>query len=550
MRVVKVLSIVIMLALLCTMLSVQAAVAQTEPEPSLGIVDTTVGRMTGVRGDVEGVTIFKGIPYAAPPVGDLRWAPPQAPEAWNGVRVMNTYADACLMYTFDGDMNAEPWKSDFYYMELPELSEDCLYLNVATNSVTGDELKPVFVWYHGGGLRHGYSHEVEFNPGVLAGKDVIVVTVGQRLGVFGYMSLPQLSAESEYGGSGNYGLMDEIKAMEWVRDNIAAFGGDPNNVTVGGQSGGAAKSAALFVSEPAEGLAHRLIMQSGLQFTGTYMPLADAEARGVTWLQHLGLTGEETLEELRAMDGRLFLGSIYADYSSLAPAAMNQDGRYITYASQREAWEAGELEGVDVLAGTNLGEGGFNTAITNTVSFSAVYEEMLGDLYTSADFPNLVSVVNADAQARARTLSSYGLTTSASRNLTMAQLFGAFKDGIDEEGDVYVYLFSHRTPGRDEETMWAWHSGEMWYTFASLRDIPEQRDWEEWDYTLADTMSSMWANFIATGDPNGEGLPTWEPSTGDQLAYMEFGNDFYSDTEITKLDQLIIDWVTTQFELE
>lgn len=547
----KKLPILFVLALLCASLLVQPAFAQGEEVyPWIGPVQTTSGIASGVRGETEGVTLFKGIPYAAPPVGDLRWAPPQPPESWEGVRVFNQVPDACMQYTFDGDMNAEPWKSDFYYVELPKLSEDCLYLNVATNAVTGDEALPVFIWFHGGGLRHGYSSEVEFNPDVLASKGVIVVTVGTRLGIYGYMALPQLSEESEYGGSGNFGLMDEVKALEWVQNNIAAFGGDPNNVTVGGQSGGASKSAALFVTEQADGMAHRLIMQSGLQFSGSYTSLADAEARGVAWLQHLGLSGDESLEELRAADAQFFMGGVYPEYQRMAPAGMNVDGEYIKYNSLREAWDAGELEGVDIIVGTTLGEASYDTSIKDTATFNASYEELLGDLYTEYDFPNLVSVVNADAKDLARTLASYGLTTAASRNLTLAQLFGAYHDEVNEEGDVYVYLFSHRAPGRNEETMWAWHSSDLWYTFASLRDIPEQRDWEEVDYALAETMSTMWANFIKTGDPNGEGLPVWSPSNSDALSYMEFGDEIYADSEITRLEQLMIDWTKAQFSLE
>jgi len=547
--------LVLVLALLCAGLPVQPALAQTagsqttdEDQPtSIGVVQTEYGKMVGVRGDTEGVTLFKGIPYAAPPVGDLRWAPPQDPESWDGVRVLDTYGDACMMYTFDGDMSAEPWKSDFYYVELPKLSEDCLYLNVATNAVKGDEQKPVYVWFHGGGLRHGYSSEVEFDPNVLASKDVIVVTVGQRLGVFGYMALPQLSEESGYNGSGNYGLMDEIKAMEWVKNNIAAFGGDPNNITVGGQSGGTTKSAALFVAEQSRDMAQRAIWESGLKWTGKFAALADAEKQGVTWLQHLGLTGNESLQELRAMDAKLFLGRIYADYSSMAPAGMNVDGEYIKVGSYQEAWDAGALEGVDILSGTNLGEATYDSEISNAEQFRASYREMLGDLYDEYDVDNLISVVNANANDMARTLASYGFAATESRNLTLAELFGAWHDANTEDGDVYVYLFSHRAPGRNEETMWAWHSSEMWYTFASLRDIPEQREWEDWDYELADIMSSYWANFITTGDPNGEGLPTWAPSNSDSLSYMEFGDELYPDTTISKLDQLMIDYAKAKF---
>ena len=536
--------LILTMFVLCASMLVQTAQAE------LGVVQTKYGKMAGVAGELEGVTLFKGVPYAKPPLGELRWAPPQDPESWDGVRLFDTYSDAAMQYTFDGDMNAEPWKSDFYYEELPELSEDCLYINIATSSQTGDENMPVYVWFHGGGLRHGHSHEVEFNPNVLASKGVVVVTVGQRLGVFGYLALPQLSAESGYNGSGNYGLMDQIKVLEWIQDNITGFGGDPGNVTVGGQSGGSSKSGALFVAEQAKGLAHRAIWESGLKFADKFTPLEDAEKQGVTWLQHLGLKGDESLEELRTADARFFMGRNYADYKSLAPATMTLDGHYIKVGAMGEAFLSGRLEGVDIMTGTNLGEGDYNTDISNAEEFYATYKELLGDLYDKYDFENLVTVVNANARDMARTLSSYGFASRDSRNLTLAQLFGARLDEMLENSHVYVYLFSHRTPGRNEDIMWAWHSSEMWYTFSALRDIPEQRDWEEWDYELADITSSYWANFMKTGDPNGEGLPQWAPSKSGALAYLELGNEIMFDTETTKLDELMIEYVKKSFSIE
>jgi para-nitrobenzyl esterase len=534
----------VILAVLVLIVSIQPSLAQG----SIGVVETEYGLMAGVPGQIAGVTLFKGVPYAKPPVGELRWAPPQEPESWEGVRLMDTYPNACLQYTFDGDMNAEPWKSDFYYVELPELSEDCLYINIATSAVTGDEAMPVFVWFHGGGLRHGYSHEVEFNPNVLASKGVIVVTVGQRLGVFGYMALPQLSAESGYGGSGNYGLMDEIKALEWIQANIAGFGGDPSNVTVGGQSGGTTKSGALFVADQAEGLAHRAIWQSGLQFTNSYASLEEAEGKGVAWLQHLGLIGDESLEDLRATDARFFLGRSYADYQPLAPSSMNVDGEYIKVSRVLEAFvDGGRLDGIDILVGSNLGEANYDRNITNAEQFYASFRELLGDLYDTYDFENLVHVTNQNATDVARALASYGLGTHSSRNVTLGQVAGA---EVFENSDVYVYLFTRFLPGRDEHIHWAWHSGEMWYTFASMRDIPEQRAWTEWDHQLADMMSTYWANFIKTSDPNGEGLPTWAPTQSGAQAYMEFGDEVVLDTEISKLDALMIEFVKRQFAIE
>lgn len=540
---------ILMLALILTTGLLLPAAA--EESAGIGIVETQYGLAQGVPSDGDpNVTLFKGIPYAAPPVGDLRWKEPQDPAPWDDVRVFDTYAPAAMQ--FPNGMEAEPWATDFYYGDLPAFSEDCLYLNVATSAVTGDEGMPVFVWFHGGGLRHGYSYEVEFDNDVMAQKGVIVVTVGQRLGSFGNLSLPQLTAESGYGGSGNYGLMDEIKALEWVRDNIAAFGGDPGNVTVGGQSGGTTKTGALFASPLAEGLMNKVIWQSGLRKT-TFLTQEDAESRGVDFLQLLGLTGEETLEALRAMDADAFLGTDYDLYQNNVQNAYNIDGKYILVDSLMDLITGGSMKGVSILHGANLGEASYQES-ANREEFFANYREMLGDLYDAHDFEALieeyVDLTDDNTNDVARALSSYGLTTQDSRSLPLGMLLGSKLDREGTGGPVYTYLFSRFAPGRNVENDWAWHSSEMWYTFASLRDIPEQRDWEPVDHALADTMSSYWTNFIKTGDPNGEGLPEWKPSTAETLSYINLGDEVTNDTEINAFDELILDFASRQFGID
>ena len=183
-----------LLALVMILSSVSFAAAE---EPTLGVVETAYGKAQGVAGSLAGVTLFKGIPYAAPPVGDLRWAEPVDPEPWEGVRVFDTYAPMAMQWP--NDMAADPWYTDFYYQGLPDYSEDCLYLNIATSAVTGDENMPVYVWFHGGGLNHGFSYEIECDPEALAQKGVVMVEIGHRLGVFGYLALPQLDEETGYG---------------------------------------------------------------------------------------------------------------------------------------------------------------------------------------------------------------------------------------------------------------------------------------------------------------------------------------------------------------
>lgn len=537
--------------------------AEAGSAAKLGVVDTKYGQAQGVPGEAYDVTVFKGMPYAAPPVGDLRWHEPEDPEAWNGVKVFDTYGDAPMQWP--NDMSADPWKTDFYYGEMPNFSEDCLYLNITTPSVTGDENYPVYVWFHGGGLNHGYSYEIECDPEALAAKGVVVVEVGTRLGVFGYMSLPQLDAESSYGASGNYGLMDSIKAVDWIKENIKGFGGNPDNITIGGQSGGTWKAGAFFCSKHGSEIVNNVIWESWLNFNRTYQSVEDNEQASIDWLKACGLTGDESLEELRAMDADVFMGK-EEEYGK-APQSMVQDGKYIEFASEQEAYEAGYFKDVNILVGSNLGEftqdGVSSEPWETTDDFYSYYKDTLGDLYDKYDFENLVKVTEDDMVATARTLSSLGIA-GWMPGVYQQTVFTKYYNSLDGDGKVYNYLFTHRTPGRNDDYYWAWHSSELWYTFGSLRDIPEQREWTDWDHQLADITTSYWANFMTNGDPNGEGLPEWKAGGDSAADFMDLGDEDslgYVDTldqfkempesvtDSSKLSDLLTEFAQQQYGL-
>ena len=236
---------------------------------SIGIVQTSFGPVQGVEltGENAGLTQFRDIPYAAPPVGELRFAPPADPTPWTDVRVCDSWPPAAIQTFFPGE--------GLYPLGRPERSEDCLYLNVTTGAESADEKRPVFIWYHDGGLSNGYSFDPRNDHSPLAKKGIVVVSVGHRLAEFGYMALPQLTAEQ--GQSGNYGLMDTVKALQWVHDNIARFGGDPDNVTIGGESGGCAKCCALAGLKETRGLFRRVINQSGLYWLRKFHTQKEAE---------------------------------------------------------------------------------------------------------------------------------------------------------------------------------------------------------------------------------------------------------------------------------
>ena len=526
---------------------------------AIDIVSTKYGQVSGVM--EEGVLNFKGIPYAAPPVGELRWKPPADPAPWEGVRVCDAYGPRAMQPIFNG-LGMEPYASDFYYIGYPERSEDCLYLNVTTDARSADEKRPVYMWFHGGGLFHGYSYEIEFNPTVLAKKGVIVVTVGQCLNIFGYLALPQLSAEQN-GISGNYGLMDEVKALDWVRENIAAFGGDPNNITIGGQSGGTAKTGALARCPAAAGKIRRVINQSSLNWTGRNVPLAEGEQEGLAYIEHLGFSKDVTLEELRAADATLFSDAPMSFDGPRAPSSMYCDGIWVPDEDMSVSMDK-YCGGYDYLVGGNYGECAMERGfilggrdLSTAEAFYAAAKELLGeDLYNKYDFKTLFPVDDANANFLSKRLGVEGLTGFGGGMKN--RYFGDYRAKKFPGSKTYSYVFSHVPPAhaeeygtpRDPDKLMAWHSSELWYTFASLRrsedgkdNVPPVRPWTETDEKLADQMSSYWANFIKTGDPNGEGLPYW-PASDENYGWMDFAEKPIPHTGMEgKKDELLLDFL-------
>lgn len=534
---------------------------------ALDVVKTKYGLVKGVT--EEDVLVFKGVPYAAPPVGNLRWKPPVDPVPWEGIKVCDTYGPRPVQ-PVSGGLSFEPWGSDFYYMGYPEYSEDCLYLNIATDAQSADEKRPVFMWFHGGGLSTGYSYEIEFNPTVLAKKGVIVVTVGQRLNVFGYLALPQLSAE-QGGISGNYGLMDEVKALDWVRENIAAFGGDPDNITIGGQSGGTAKTGALARCPKAVGKIKRVINQSSLNWTGSYPSMAEVEQEGVEYIKALGFKEDATLEELRAAGAEVFNVRVGDPFNRKkgphTPGGMVCDGVWVPNQDAAVSFDqyAGHL---DYLAGGNYGECMLSTEfglggkpMENAKEFYAAAKNVLGEeLYDKYDFEKSYPVEDAQANFLAKRLAVEGLTGFGGNMKN--RYFGAYRAEKFPEAKTYSYVFSHITPSvpddkknplRDPDIMMAWHSSELWYTFDSLRvgrngasNVPPIRPWTEYDVQLADIMSSYWANFIKTGDPNGEGLPFW-PASDKNYGWIDLGDEIISHQGMEgDKDQMLYDYLMNQ----
>ncbi len=421
------------------------------------------GQIEGVV-DAEGVAVYKGIPYAAPPVGDLRWKQPQPVQPWQGVRKCDKFGAASLQ---GGQEEGSFYWKEFYQDGNPEMSEDCLYLNVWTPAAGKDSRLPVMFWIHGGAFQNGFGHEIEFDGDAFAKKGVVLVTINYRLGMCGFLAHPLLTAENGGKGSGNYGLFDQLAALKWVKKNIAAFGGDPDNVTVFGQSAGAGSVQSLISSPLTKGYIQRAIIQSGGGLGGiiSTKSLADVAATGKAMWDASGMT---TLEQMRACPADRFQ-EIMMNYMKQQktfngmPYSPCVDGELLT-ASVYEAAISGQELDIPYMIGYTSGDLGPDRMKKSAVDWSLLLEK----------------------QGRK---------------------------------PAYVYCFSRDLPGEDLKAPngspimpGAFHSSELWYVFGTLDKC--WRPMEKGDYELSERMVSYWTNFAKTGNPNGEGLPEWKPCTG------------------------------------
>lgn len=535
----------------------------------IGIVTTRYGRVEGVEfdGEYTGITMFRGIPYAAPPVGERRWRPPEEPQTWDGVRRCDSYGPAAVQI-FLHDRHAK----EYYYAGTPVCSEDCLYLNVTTGAVAAGEKRPVYIWFHGGGLTNCYSYEPQFDPREMARKGVVVVTVGHRLSLFGYLALPRLTRE-QGGRSGNYGFMDELKALNWVTENIAAFGGDPDRITVGGQSGGSLKAAALAATPASGGRVKGVISHSGLKMKCRFRTLESAEQQGRNYLRYIGLAPDTPLEVLRQMPTE----EIFCDAPrAVMPGDMVCDAELVPFLDLQQAIDRYAAQ-VDFLSGSNLGEADvfassraalgtdpvreYVKAIRSERDFRAHFRNLLGALYDEFDGDRTLTVENGNPWRTARHLAGLGLAgwegMNFSRNVMLNRLFGAHRKAIGHTGHTFTYYWTHLEPcrpedygtERDPEKLLAWHSSELWYTFASLRPgVPPLRPWQLLDYTVARRMNDYWVNFIKNGDPNGGMLPSW-PASDEHLGWMELGDEAIPHVwENTRLEELIRAFVEKEYK--
>ena len=493
-------------------LALTLACSGGEPvEPLTSTVSTELGAVEGTEFD-SGILKFSGIPYAAPPVGDLRWQAPQAAAAWEGTRDATAFSPTCWQ-----PLGAP---GSFYDVGDIERSEDCLYLNVWTGAEHAGAALPVMVWIHGGGLQTGSGSTSLYDGESLAGRGVVLVTINYRLGPMGFMAHPELSAENEAGGSGNYGILDQIAALQWVQANIARFGGDPGQVTIFGESAGAWSVNYLTATPLAAGLFQRAIGHSG----GIFWPmpqLADGESQGEQIAAQLG---ESDLTALRAAPAEEIYRAAGEAGAGLLVGV--NDGRVFPR-DIHDIFAAGEQNDVDTIVGFNSDEGTALFAGAGGVTV-ADYRQSLEDTYGEhADAMFAVYPAETDEEARVAAYMNTADNYFAWQMRTWARL-----QSSTGARSVRMYYFSRVPPWDEAETYGAYHAAEIIYAFDNLHKSGEVRDeigpfnhaWDDTDRELARTMASYWVNFAATGDPNGDGRPDWPVYDPSADGVLELGD--------------------------
>ena len=466
----------------------------------------TGGSISGSVNAAGTVRIYKGIPYAAPPVGERRWAAPQSVENWDGVRECTQYSAAAVQPEQSPFM---VWTEEFIIDTSLGYSEDCLYLNVW--APVGAENAPVVVFIHGGGNTSGGASCDVYDGEEIARKGIVYVTVNYRVGIFGFLAHPELSAEAG-GVSGNYALQDLIAALGWVRDNIATFGGDPDRVTISGQSAGSLNVNMLTVCPEAAGLFQNAVTMSYNPVTMTLPTLAEKEAEGEAVFAGRSLAEMRALsaDEIQALNGE-------------CAASYNIDGKFVT-GNYADTLRAGRGNDVNVLTGMVAEDSMlFGSFLSGDIATAEDYAQAARDqLGARADAYLAAYPAETDADV------PQALIDSTRDNMTAQQICNARARAANGSAETYVYLFTHEMPGVDETSRGAFHTADVPYWinhFSAARAAL----WTDADYAVGSEMSDFLVNFAASGDPNGETVPTWTPYDGG-FHYMELGGTIAEQT--------------------
>ena len=426
----------------------------------------------GIRGNNPIYTVFKGVPYARPPIGDLRWKAPQPVIPWEGELTCAEYRDIAMQpVRIDEELYGRE-----YFQNTDPRSEDCLYLNIWTPAKSTEDKLPVFFWIHGGAYYGGSPTEPEFDGEGFCRRGVIMVSIAYRVGALGFMCHPELSAEDPDGVSGNYGMLDQIAALKWVRRNIRQFGGDPERITIAGQSAGAMSVLTLMTSPESAGLFDKAIIQSSACVGRlSLMPRRTVRSEEQTGLRFMEKLGCKNIAEMRDLDAKTIVDAQMAfmggDLLGFTPVV---DGIHLPM-DVADAVLEDRIPDISYLCGSTYDEGWFEEAMSGT--------------------------------------------KVASLPLSSANL--AFCELRERQGHrkVYAYTFNRPQPGEDRPG--AFHASELWCEFQTL-----YRCWRPFtgvDFDLSNAMADYWANFVKTGDPNDLANPAWLPYSADCPAYMELG---------------------------
>jgi para-nitrobenzyl esterase len=488
------------------------------PAADLSRVRTTYGTVEGMDSPRSGVRVFLGIPFAAPPIGPWRWKPPRAPERWTGVRRAESFGPRCMQEAVFADT----------VFRSHRMSEDCLYLNIWAPDPLTVGRHPVLVYFHGGGFVAGDGSEPKFDGESMARRGIVVVTLNYRLGVFGFLAHPELSRESTYGGSGNYGLLDQAAALSWVHENIAAFGGDPRRVTIGGVSAGSVSVSALMASPLSRGLVSGAIGESG-SILGTLpaLPLAVAEADGK---QFAVQAGAASLAGLRALSAErlLALAGQFGAFRYNPPTVRftpTVDGYFLPKAPA-EIFAAGEQAHVPLLAGSNseemppaavLGDAaptieGYRSAVEKLYGTQA--EAVIRAYHAAGPGEDVLDAAQALASDRFTGYSTWKwieLVTRTGGKPTFYYLFSRSRPMPNPEPDATSgapAVNGGATKSPQARTRGALHAAEIEYVLGNLERSPMYA-WTADDHLVSETAQSYFANFIESGDPNTGSLPPW-----------------------------------------
>jgi para-nitrobenzyl esterase len=439
------------------------------------VVQTHSGKLQGT--EKNGVASFKGVPFAQSPIGDLRFKPPLPPKSWSGIRKADAFSAGCMQHK---DISRRPWVEQ--YMLQGPTSEDCLYLNVwAPEDFKGQTL-PVYLWFHGGGYTEGAGSIDVYDGANLARRGVIVVTVNYRLGALGFLALPQLSAESSHHVSGNYGyFLDGVAALEWVKDNISGFGGDPRKVIIGGQSAGSGMVYNLCVSPLAKGLFRAAVAESGTSLTSRMKTLADAEKDGVDYLKSKNVT---SLEELRKLPAEAFVP---------APGSP----RVLRFSPIMDGWsipgipldvvEAGNANDVPLLTGMQADEGSGNAPQTYGKIPAAEWHKQVQHFY--GDLATKFEQLYPSSDDAAASL----VEKQSARDRGQASMYLWCSKAIQKQNSkIYTYYFNRATPWPQHPEFGAHHTGEVIYMFSNLDKLP--RSYTEDDRKVAAIASGYLLN--------------------------------------------------------